>query len=121
MPAHAFGERKYFGGTFASKICDKEHSSTALSDSVPAAVQHSPRNVTRPDVNQRLEDDSKVSTAVTAEKARDVFCNGDVRLAVLFSEFANNSNCFMEESAPRAREPCALAGYAQIGTRKTIC
>ena len=92
MPAHAFGGRKYFAGTFASKICDKKHSTTALSDSVPAAVQHSPRDVSRPDVDHFLEDASKVFAVVGREGSGDVFPDGEARRSVGGAELTNNSS-----------------------------
>lgn len=95
-------------GAFASKICDKEHSSATLGDSEEAAVQDSPRNVTRPDVDQRVDDRSKVSPTVRGEGSGDVFPDGEVGLAVLGAKLANNSNCLMEESAPFAGEASAF-------------
>jgi hypothetical protein len=87
---------------------------------VVAAVQHSPRDVTRPDVDQRLEDDSKVSATVAAEKSGDVLGDGDVWLAVARPKFANNSNCFMEESAPRAIEARTFAGHREVLAWKAV-
>jgi hypothetical protein len=92
IPAHAFGESQYFCGALSSKICDKKHSSASLSHSCEATVQHSPRNVTRPDVDHRLDDSSKVSASVAAEGAWHVFPNGIVGLSVGFSKFANNAS-----------------------------
>lgn len=92
MPAHAFGLSQYFAGALSSKICDKEHSTAALGDSEEARVQHSPRNVTRPEVNHRLDDDSKVSATVARECSWHVFPDGEVRLSVLGAKFANNAS-----------------------------
>ena len=92
IPAHAFGESQYLLGALASKICDKEHSTASLGDSEEARVQHSPRNVTRPEVDHFLDDDSKVSAAVARECSGDVLPDGEVWLSVLGSKFANNAS-----------------------------
>jgi hypothetical protein len=92
IPAHALGESQYFCGALSSKICDKKDSSASLSHSCEAAVQHSPRNVTRPDVDHRLDDSSKVSASVAAEGSWNVFPDGEVWLSVGFSKFANNAS-----------------------------
>lgn len=114
MPAAALGESQYFCGAFASKICDKEHSTTTLGDSEVARVQDSPRNVTRPDVCQRVDDRSKVSPTVAGEGSGDVFPDGEVGLAVGFTKLANNSNCCMEEAAPFAGEASTLASHREV-------
>lgn len=92
IPAHAFGDSQYFAGALSSKICDKEHSTTTLGDSEEARVQDSPRNVTRPEVDHFLDDDSKVSAAVATEGSGDVFPDGEVWLSVSLAQLANNSN-----------------------------
>jgi len=119
IPAHAFGESQYLLGAFASKIRDKEHSTATLGDSEEAAVQDSPRNVTRPEVNHRLDDSSKVSATVAGKGSWDVFPDGEVGLAVGGAKFANNSSCLMEEAAALPRESCALAGDGEVLARAT--
>jgi hypothetical protein len=106
-------------GAFASKICDKEHSTATLGDSEEAAVQDSPRNVKRPEVDHRLDDSSKVSATVAGEGSGDVFPNGKVGLAVGGAKLANNSSCFMEEAAAFACKSCAFASDGEILTRAT--
>jgi len=101
-------------GAFASKICDKEHSSATLGDSEEAAVQDSPRNVTRPDVDQRVDDRSKVSPTVRGEGSGDVFPDGEVGLAVRGSKLANNSNCLMEQTAPLSSKARTLTGDRKV-------
>jgi hypothetical protein len=108
------GESQYFAGAFASKICDKEHSTTTLGDSEEAAVHDSPRKVSRPDVCQRLEDSSKVSALIARQGSKDVFPDGEVGLAVSLAELLNNSNCLMEEPAPFASKASTFARNAEI-------
>lgn len=64
MPAQAFGERKYFAGAFASKICDNEHTPPSLGHSEILSVQSSPRDVTRPALPQLSKDAGKVPSAI---------------------------------------------------------
>ena len=106
-------------GAFSSKIRDKEHSTATLGDSEEAAVQDSPRNVTRPDVDQRVDDRSKVSPTVRGEGTGDVFPDGKVGLAVGIAKLANNSNCLMEEAAAISCEAGALACDGEVLARAT--
>jgi hypothetical protein len=64
MPCAAFGDKKYFAGTFTCKICDNEHAAAALRDSEVLSVKSSPCDVTRPAFEKRGEDISKVSSIV---------------------------------------------------------
>jgi hypothetical protein len=64
IPAHAFALKKYFGGTFSSKVCDNEHATATLGDSKILSVKNSPRDVTRPAFSKCGEDCCKISSRV---------------------------------------------------------
>jgi hypothetical protein len=77
MPLQALPESEYRGGTFACKICDKEDTTAPLRYSEPLRVQNTPRDVNRPDVSKRPENDCHISPACAAEQSGDVLNNSD--------------------------------------------
>jgi hypothetical protein len=71
IPRHAFGLKKNFGGTWASKMPDNEHTAAALGDSEELCIQHAPRH-TVPELIQRGEDRLEVSAFVRTEQSGNI-------------------------------------------------
>ena len=73
MPRHAFGERKYFGGTSGSRISasEQEDALSSLGQSEVLRVQAPPSpHIT--EFHQPAKDDGKVPSSLRGTKARDV-------------------------------------------------
>jgi hypothetical protein len=79
IPEHAFGLKKYFCGTFSSKICDKEHTPPSLRHSEVLSVKNSPRDVTRPAFSKRIDDSDEISSIVRGKSSWYVFPNRNSR------------------------------------------
>ena len=77
MPEQALGDSEYFAGGFASKIDDNEHTTPSLGHSEVLAVHDSPRDVHRPALCQRRENDSKIFSGVGGEEPWDILENSD--------------------------------------------
>jgi hypothetical protein len=68
IPAAALGLKKYLAGTLASSTSRKDvDTAPALGDSEVSAVQHSPREVVKPEVGQRREYDGIISSALAGQ------------------------------------------------------
>jgi hypothetical protein len=116
MPAHALGLSEYFSGTMSCKICDNEHSTATLGDSEEPCVQHSPCDVQRPDVCQRIEDCCEVSPLRATEGTDDVLPNNPswIPSIACLSHFLDDSDGLIEEDASLAIEPGSLPGDTEV-------
>ncbi|GHD80399.1 hypothetical protein GCM10007394_11710 [Salinibacterium amurskyense] len=75
IPVAAFGLKKYrCGGRRVSKISDDEDSTAALGDPEVSTVKNSPRHAI-PELGQRSNDESEISSLVGREETRNVFDN----------------------------------------------
>jgi hypothetical protein len=75
IPIAAFWLKKYrSGGLRVSKISNDEDSSAALGDAEVSTVKNSPRHAI-PEVGQRSNDESEISSLVGREETRNVFDN----------------------------------------------
>src|SRR3990167_6889709 len=71
IPRHAFGLKKYFGGTWGSKMADKEHAVPPLRQATPLCIQTCPRH-TVPEFIQRGKDDAEVSAPMGREQSGNI-------------------------------------------------
>ena len=62
MPRHAFGLKKYLGGTSVAKTADKEHTAAPLGQSEILSVKYPPAHAI-PEFCQPAKDDGKVPSA----------------------------------------------------------
>src|SRR5579859_1988131 len=127
MPFAAFGLKKYRSGTSPVSISpDKIDPLARLGDSEVAAVKHTPAQ-TIPELGQRSEDDSEISSSMRTEESRNVFENKNSGAA-----FSNQSRKLIKESRlspaesvafAHARERNVLAREAgdPDGGRRNIC
>jgi hypothetical protein len=73
MPTAALGLKKNRSGTVSSSTSgNDEDPSPSLGHSEVSAVQHTPCEVVKPEVAQRTEDNSEISSTVGREQAGDV-------------------------------------------------
>jgi hypothetical protein len=105
IPADALGLKKYLGGRSpASKMRDKEDSTTTLGDSEELSVQHS-ESEPIPELDQRPEEGTKVPPAVAGQDTGDVFPYDPPR-----PEFVNHAQIGEGEVAPWVFESFAESG-----------
>ncbi len=72
MPCAAFGLKKYLSGTsWVVMTSNNVDATSRLGDSEVLAVKYPPRHAI-PEFDQRLDDDSKISSLVRIEKAWNV-------------------------------------------------
>jgi hypothetical protein len=71
MPLHAFGERKYFGSGFGSKMADNEHAEPSLGQAEVLRVQAAV-GPPIPELFQAPEDGSQVPSGVRRQESRHV-------------------------------------------------
>lgn len=102
IPAAAFGLKKNRSGTVANSTSGKdENAPPSLGHSEVSAVQHSPSEVVKPELGQRRENDSEISSAVRGKESGYVL---NEEPPAISEKSVCDSGCLEEEAAPFSRE-----------------
>lgn len=131
MPIQAFGESKYFGSGFASRMADNEQAPPPLRHSEVLRVKNSPGDAI-PELHKGADDGDEILSAVGTEKARYIFSdnpggaalsNDPVHFPPERTTVASQAAAFSCNAIILAREPTAdngnrgkVSDFPDIGT-----
>ena len=130
IPLQAFGDKEYFAGAFASKICDKKDTPAPLCCSEVLGVVHAPSEVNASasyhagvcplsrtrhwnfGFCERFKHSLKVTPSRGRQSAGDVFPEREFGVLIVgcLLHFSDDPDSLQKETAPLPREAETLAG-----------
>jgi hypothetical protein len=112
IPAAALGLKKNLSGTVSnSTSANDEDASPPLGHSEVSAVQHSPREVVKPELGQRREYDGEISSTVAGKKSGNVL-NEDP--SSVPNKVIGDSGELEEQAGSLAGESCSSTGNGDV-------
>jgi hypothetical protein len=116
IPAAAFWLKKNLGGASASATSGKdEDSPPPLGHSKESAIQHSPGAVVKPEVGQRCENDSEISSVLAGQKPGNILQKQPSPSA---QRPVSDPGGVEEEAAPLTCQPYPAPSYRKVLARE---